>query len=324
MKMSTRRILSGALLGLTALAATAADYPDRPIKMVLPFPAGSATDGVTRVIAGDLLKELGEPVIVENQAGADGIIAAQFVKRATADGYTLFVSTNSAHGSNPALYNHLPYDPEKDFVAVAGLIRIPLALMVRKDFPANDVATFVKVAKQRAGAGKPMSYGAGNTSNRVAAELTKKAAGLEMTRIPYRGTPPALQDLISGQVDVMFVDPFSAMAFIHSGQLKVLAVMDDKRHPMLPNVPTMEEAGYKNTAVVSWAAVFAPAGTPPAVVDRLSKAINHSLALPATEAAIQRMAMSPMVMTPIQLRDYVHGEIPRWGKLVDIAAIPKQ
>jgi tripartite-type tricarboxylate transporter receptor subunit TctC len=312
-----------ALVMSVPLAATAQSYPDRNIKMVLPFPAGSATDSTARYVAEELRKSLGQPVIIENQAGADGNIAAQNVKRSPPDGYTLFVSTNSAHGANSTLYTQLPYDPEKDFEPVGGLIRIPLMLVVRKDFPADDVAGFIKVANERATA-NPLSYGSGNTSNRVAAELLKASAKIEMTHVPYRGTPQALQDLVGGRIDVFFVDPSVVMGFVNDGQIKVLAVADSTRLPLLPNVPTMVEAGYKDVQVVSWAAVFVPATTDATIIKRLNLDINKALARPETVEYIHKMGASPMPMTSDELRRFVSLEIAHWSRLVTIAGIPKK
>lgn len=322
MTCSLRRWLAAIAMFALPLSAQA-QYPERPIKLILPFPAGSATDGAARYIAQDVGKALGQPMVIENHAGADGIIAAQLAKRAAPDGYTLFVSTNSAHGSNPALYNNLPYDPVADFAPVAGLIRIPITLVVKKDFPADDVAGFVKLARQRSSAGS-LSYGSGNTSNRVAAELIKAAAKIEMINVQYRGTPQALNDLLAGQIDVMFVDPYSAMGFIKAGQVKVLAVLDSVRHPLLPEVPTMSEAGYKDTQVVTWAAAFAPAKTSQDVVDRLSHAFRQSLAKAQTLEALRRMAMTPMEMSASELRAFIVSELSRWQKLVELAGIPKK
>ncbi|WP_454739278.1 Bug family tripartite tricarboxylate transporter substrate binding protein [Cupriavidus necator] len=322
MTCSLRRWLAAIAMFALPLSAQA-QYPERPIKLILPFPAGSATDGAARYIAQDVGKALGQPMVIENHAGADGIIAAQLAKRAAPDGYTLFVSTNSAHGSNPALYNNLPYDPVADFVPVAGLIRIPITLVVKKDFPADDVAGFVKLARQRSSA-KSLSYGSGNTSNRVAAELIKATAKIEMINVQYRGTPQALNDLLAGQIDVMFVDPYSAMGFIKAGQVKVLAVLDSVRHPLLPDVPTMSEAGYKDTQVVTWAAAFAPAKTSQDVVNRLSHAFRQSLAKAQTLEALRRMAMTPMEMSASELRGFVASELSRWQKLVELAGIPKK
>jgi tripartite-type tricarboxylate transporter receptor subunit TctC len=313
-----------ALIALAPMGASAQNFPDRPVKLVLPFPAGSATDGAARYVADELRKSLGQAVVVENMAGADGIIATQHVRRAAPDGYTLLMSTNSAHGANRALYNTLPYDPEKDFGPVAGVIRIPLTLVVRKDFPAEDVAGFVKVAQQRAAANKPLNFGSGNTSSQLGGALMKSATKAEMVHVPYRGTPQALQDLLGGQIEVMVVDPFSSMGFVNSGQLKVLAVADRGRHPLLPNVPTMAEAGFQGVEIVTWAAVFAPAKTDPLVVERLNREINRILARPEAKEAVLKMAMTPMIMSPAELRAYVTSEITHWGRLVELAGIPKK
>jgi tripartite-type tricarboxylate transporter receptor subunit TctC len=317
------RLVGAALLGLT-LTATAQPYPNHVVKLILPFPAGSATDGVSRYIAGELQKSLGQPFIIENQAGADGIIAAQNAKKAAPDGYTLFVSTNSAHGVNPSLYKELPYDAEKDFEPVAGFIRIAQLMCVRKDFPADDVAGFVKVAKERASTKQPVTFGTGNTSSRVAGELLKASAKFDMTDVPYKGTPQALQDLIGGQIDTFFADPFAAMGLINGGKVKVLAITDTTRLPVLPKVPTMAEAGYEDMEIVSWAAVFAPAKTDPAIVDLLNKEINKILARPETKEYLLKTGSTPMVMTPAQLKAFVSSEIVRWGKLVQLAGIPKK
>ncbi|SDE79873.1 Tripartite-type tricarboxylate transporter, receptor component TctC [Variovorax sp. CF079] len=316
-------LLAAACLGLAASLALAQTYPNRPIKLILPFPAGSATDGTARVIAEDLRKGLGQPIVIENQAGADGNIAAMNAKRAAPDGYTLFMSTNSAHAVNKTLYANLAFDPEKDFEPVAGLISIPLTLLVRKDLPASDVESFIAVAKAHSGS-KPLSFGSGNTSSQIAAALLQSVAGVDITHVPYRGTPQALTDLVGGQIDALLVDPYSSMGFVQNGQLKVLAVTGKVRHPLLPDVPTMGEAGYKDVQVVTWAALFAPAGTNPAIVDRLNAEVAKSLSRPETKAAIQKMAMDPMPMTPSQLRSFVRAEIQRWGRLVELAGMPKK
>jgi tripartite-type tricarboxylate transporter receptor subunit TctC len=321
MNVLTRFIAALCCLAGLPLAANSATYPERPIRLVLPFPVGSATDGMARYIADALHKGLGQPVIVENQAGADGTIAAQAVKRAAPDGYTLMVSTNSAHGVNPALYDRLPYDPQKDFAPVGGLMRIPQLMGVRKDFPADDLAGFLSHARAAA---KPLSYGSGNTSSRVAAELLKSAARIPMIDVSYRGIPQALQDLVAGQIDVVFVDPFAALPFLNGGQIKTLALTDTARLPLLPEVQTMAEAGYKEVEVVSWAAVFAPAGTAPVIVERLNREINLVLERPEAVAFLHKMGATPLPTTPKELRRFVAAEIVRWGKLVALAGIPKK
>lgn len=323
MKTFKRHLATLALVAGLPLAAVAQTYPDHTIKMILPFPPGSATDGIARFVADDLRKSLGQSIVVENQAGADGIVAAQNVKRAAPDGYTIFLTTNSSHGVNPSVYNQLPYDPEKDFEPIGGIMRIPQLMVVRSDFPADDVAGFVKVAKERA-ATKGLSFGTGNTSSLVAAELLKAAAQIDMVAIPYRGTPQALQDLVGGQIDVFFADPFAAAGFVNAGQIKALAVTDTTRVPLLPKVPTMTEAGFKDVHLVSWAATFVPAKTDPAIIERLNKEINLTLAKPATKEYLLRMGATPLPMTPGELRSFVHAEIARWAGLVEIARIPKK
>jgi tripartite-type tricarboxylate transporter receptor subunit TctC len=322
-----RRWLAAAMTVATMVTmvvpAAASTYPDRVIKLVLPFPAGSATDAVSRFIADELRKAMGQTVVVENQAGADGIIAAQAVKRAAPDGYTLMVSTNSAHGSNRALYAQLPYDPETDFEPVGTLMRIPQLLVVRSDFPASDMAGFVGAARER-GATKPLSFGTGNTSSRIAGELLKVATRLDMAPVPYRGTPQALQDLVGGQIELFFADPYAASGLLTAGQIKALAITDTSRLASLPQVPTMAEAGFPSVELVSWAGVFAPARTDPAIVERLNREINRILATPQAREYIQKMGAAPMVMDRVEFRRFVSTEIARWGRLVDMAGIPKK
>lgn len=309
-KRFIRRTLWTAAWLAAGVSAAAQGYPDRVIKLVLPFPPGSATDGVSRYIAEELRKGLGQTVIVENQPGADGIIAAQFVKRAAPDGYTLFVSTNSAHAANSALYAQLPYDPEKDFEPVGAVMKIPQLLVVKKDFPAADLASFVKLAQERS-ASRSLSYGTGNTSSRVAAELLKESAKVEMVNVPYKGTPQALQDLAGGQLDFFFADYFAAAGFLTGGQIRALAVTDTARLPAQPSVPTMAELGHKGVEVVSWAAVFAPAKTDPAIVERLNKELNRILATPQARDYIVRMGATPLIMSRTELRGFVSAEIAR-------------
>ncbi|GAA5233644.1 tripartite tricarboxylate transporter substrate binding protein [Verticiella sediminum] len=307
-----------------AAAQAAEDWPRRPIRMLVPFPAGSATDGAARLIADALREPLGQTVIIENPAGADGIIAAQQAKRAKPDGYTLFMSTNSAHAANRMLYDDLPYDPQKDFTAVSGLIQIPLAVLVREDFPADDLAGFVSVARQRAASNKPLAYGSGNTSSLVAGELLKHSTGIDMINVPYRGNPQAMQDLVAGQIDVIVGDPYSSMAFLTSGRMKALAVTASERHPLLPQVPTTLEAGHPDVQVITWAALFAPTGTDEAIVQRLNQEINRVLDTPDFREKLLRMAMTPMIMSPRELTAFVDQEIIDWETHIQLANVPRK
>lgn len=318
-----KHVLMAVLVLVVGLSpAVAQTYPDRVIKLIVPFPAGSTVDALARFMGDELRKGLGQTVIVENQAGADGIIAAQAVKRAAPDGYTLMVSTSSPHAANPALYLQLPYDPEKDFEPVGTLMRIPQLLVVRKDFPANDVAGFVRVAKERSA--RSLSLGTGNTVSRVLGELFKASAKIEMTPVPYRGMPQALQDLAGGQVDLTFADRNVAMPLVEGGLIKALAIADTVRLPSLPSVPTMAEAGYKNVELIAWAGVFAPAKTDPVTIERLNREINRILATPQARDVINKMGATPLAMTPGEFRTFVSSEIARWGRLVEMAGIQKK
>jgi tripartite-type tricarboxylate transporter receptor subunit TctC len=200
-----------------------------------------------------------------------------------------------------------------------------MILLVKKDFAAEDIEGFVKVAGQRAtGGAKPLNYGSGNTAGQVAAALLKAATKLEMTHVPYKGSAQALQDLVGGHVDFLFTDAYSPLALVNSGQLEVLGVADQRRHPVLPKVPTFAEAGYKDMDVVAWNGFFVPAGTDPAVVARLNKEINEVLARPGIVETLQKTALTPMVMSPAELKGYVGSEIVRWKRIIELAGIQKQ
>jgi tripartite-type tricarboxylate transporter receptor subunit TctC len=321
---SFQQTIAAALLLVTSVfPAAAQNYPDHVVKMVVPFPAGSTVDALARFMADELRKGLNQNVIVENLAGADGIIAAQAVKRAAPDGYTIMVSTSSPHAANRALYNQLPYDPEKDFEPVATLMRIPQLLVVRKDFPAKDMAGLVAIAKERGA--KPLSFGTGNTASQVLGELLKAAANIPMTSVPYRGMPQALQDLMGGQVDLSFTDPNLGAPLIGpGGQLKALAITDTVRLPSLPDVPTVAESGFKSVELTAWAGIFAPAKTDRAIVERLNREINKILATPRGQEVIAKMGATPLPMAPDEFQRFVSTEIVRWARFVEIAGIPKK
>ena len=303
-------------------AALAQAYPDRVIKLVVPFPAGSTVDALARFMGDELRKALGQAVIVENMAGADGLIAAQAVKRAAPDGYTLMVSTSSPHAANPSLYATLPYDPEKDFEPVGTLMRVPQLLVVKKDFPADDVAGMVRVAKE--GGEKSLNFGTGNTSSHVLGELMNAAAKLKMTPVPYKGMPQVLQDLAGGQIDLTFTDRNLAAPLIDGGMIKALAITDTVRLPTLPNVPTMAEAGFKSVELTAWAGIFAPTKTDPAIVERLNREINKILATQQAKDVISKMGATPIVMTPAEFRPFLSSEIKRWRGFVELAGIQKK
>jgi len=309
------------VLGCTAApAAKAAEtWPSRPVMLVVPFPAGSATDAVARKLAEGWSAALHQPFIVENKPGADGIIAARSVARAEGDGYTLFVTTNTTHSANPNIYTSLPYDPEKDFAPVGGIMKIPMVLAVRANSPANDLAAFVKLAKE-----KQMSFGSGNTSSRGAAELFKARIGATMLHVPYRGTPQAITDLLGGSIDFMFPDPSSALGPIQGGQLKLLGVASAQRLNQFPKVPTIAESGYPGFEMVAWVGAFAPAKTPPEIIAQLNAEMNKILARPDMLTYFDTIGAQAYATTPEGLLAYEREDTKRWAQIVDIAQIEKK
>ena len=323
-----RKVASGFLLGLAVSSgwlgqaeAQVDNYPKRAVTLVVPFPAGSATDAVARKIAEGLQKALGQSFVVENKAGADGIIAARAVTAAAPDGYTLFITTNTTQSANPNIYRQLPYDPKGDFSPIGGIIKISYMMAVRADFPADDFAGFVKAAKA---ADPPLSYGSGNTGSRAAGEMLKARLGFDMLHVAYRGSPQALTDLIGGRIDVFFPDPASALGMMQERKFKVLAVTGSKRIRTVPNVPTIAELGVPNYDIVAWVAAFAPSGTPQPVIDRLNGTLNSLLQQPEMTAFIDRIGSDPFPTSPRELATFVEEDTGRWAEIVDVAKIERK
>lgn len=318
-----KRLFIAAAIATAATGACAqgSAFPQSPVTIVVPFPAGSATDAVARKVGEGLQRQLGQNFVIENKAGADGILAARTVASATPDGYTLLVTTNTTHSANPAIYRQLPYDPKKDFAPIGGIIRIPFMVATRADFPADDFAGFVKAAKA---ASPTLTYGSGNTGSRASGELLKARLGFDMVHVPYRGSPQALQDLIGGRIDVFFPDPASGLGMMQEKKFKVLAVTGPKRIPTLPAIPTMMELGVPDFNIVAWVAMFAPAGTPTAIVQRLSTALNTLLREPDMIAFVDRIGSEILATTPAELASYVEEDARRWVDLVEIAKIEKK
>lgn len=321
-----RGFMARALLALAALtaglgAARAEAYPQRPVTLIVPFPAGSATDAVARKVGEGLQKQLGQGFVVENKAGADGIIAARQVAGAAPDGYTLLITTNTTHSANPSIYRQLPYDPKKDFAAIGGIIRIPFMVAVRPDFTANDFAGFVKAAKA---AQPPLSYGSGNTGSRASGELLKARLGFDMVHVPYRGSPQALLDLIGSRIDVFFPDPASALGMLREKKFKVLAVTGPKRIATLPDIPTVMELGIPDFNIVAWVAAFAPAGTPQPIVQRLNTALNTLLRDPDMVGFVNQIGSEILATSPAELAAFVDEDAKRWVDLVELAKIERK
>jgi tripartite-type tricarboxylate transporter receptor subunit TctC len=307
------------LLGVDV--ADAASYPSRRINLVVPFPAGSATDAVTRRLAESIGAATNAAVVVENKPGADGNLAALSVRKAEADGYTVFVTTNSTQAANVNLFNSMPYDPARDFAPVAGIMTIPMMLTVKAEFPARNVAEFVALAKARE---KPLSFGSGNTSSRGAAELFRSRAGIAMQHVPYRGMPQALTDVLSGEIDCVFADPASAQGLVQDGRLRVLAVTSNERLSAMPAVPTVSEAGLRGSDLTAWVGVFVRTGTPADVIAKVNQLTTAFITREETKAYLETVGAKPFLATPEELGAFQEADTKRWAEIVAIAKIEKK
>ena len=319
--MRTRSVLfllAAAALTLPAGAAPAAAYPTKPIKFIVPFPAGSGTDTGARLLGQWLIAKTGQPVIVDNRPGASGLIAAQAAAAAPPDGYTVFLTTNTTHAANPAMFKKLPYDPVKDFEPVSMVGSAGMLLLVAPGSPHKDIGSFL--AQLRVG-GKRLNFGAGNSSSRIAGELLKSATGADLMAVPYKGTPPALTDLMGGQIDFMFCDIGPALPLVTSGKLRALATSSADRELLLREVPTLKEAGLKDFEMTVWSAVFVPAKTPKEAVAKLSELLRAALADPAVRQEFSTTGGRSRGSTPDELRAFVKSEMAKWAAAVKTAGI---
>jgi len=324
MPFTRRAFLAPACLSLLGTApftrAFAQGYPSKPISYVVAFPPGGTTDLLGRLIADKLGPALGTTIVVENKAGAGGSLGSEQVSRAPADGYTMLGGTISSHAINLHLYPKLGYDPVGSFTPVALIGTNPLVLVVRADSPYKTLADLVAAAK----AGKPITAGsAGNgTSQHMALELFKYKLGAKgLTHIPYKGSGPALQDAIGGQIDILFDTTVAAQQHIEGGRLRALAVTSAKRLATLPDVPTIAEGPIPGFEVVSWQAIFVPARTPADVVTRLNTEIGRILASPEMQERLAKLGMLSQPMTPDQIQAFQKAEIGKWGEVVKVANI---
>src|SRR5450755_1538489 len=291
-----------------------AAYPNKPIKIIAPVQPGGGVDLVARTIADQLGKVLNQTIIVENQSGGGGVIASMATARATPDGYTLMVGYVGTHGTNPAV-RKLPYDAIKDFTPIAMVGGTPNILIVPRSVPVATLKEFI--AYVHANPGK-LSYGSSGpgTLTHLAMEQLKVAADLDMIHVPYRGIGPAITDILGGQTQALFPGLAAALPHIKAGTIKPLAVTGIKRHPLLPDVPTFEELGYKGFDGVQWYGIVGPANMPPAIVKRLNEEINKLLASPDLRERLSSEALEPMPMSPEQFGQYMRDDIGKWSRLV--------
>ena len=307
-----------AALGL-ATSAMANDYPNRAVRMIVPFPAGQASDTIARLVGDHLGRRLGQPVVVENKPGAGGNLGTEQGARAAADGYTLTIAT-AALPISKLVYRKLAYDPVKDFAPVTLMTVTPLVLVTRPDLPVNNVKELVELARKSPGKLSFASSGTG-TSHQLSSELLKAIAEVDILHVPYKGSAPAHLDLMSGRVDMMFDNIVPVTPHIQSGKLKALAVTTKERAPALSNVATMAESGYANFEAVAWFGVLTPEGTPAPVVDKLSREINAVLQTPEVNAKLVSMGANVVGTSPADFRKFMAAEINKWTPVVERAKI---
>lgn len=305
------------LSALPAMAQTA--WPNRPVKLVVGYAAGGATDVIARLVGVKLAEQLGQPVVVENRPGANSNLAAELVAKAPADGHTLYVLT-IANVINASLYTKLNYDPLKDFEPIGLMAKIPNILVVNNALPVRSVADYIQYAKASKDGITFASSGSGSSIH-LSGEMFKFKTQLNMLHVPYKGSAPAISDLLGGQVQSMFDNAPSALPHVRDGRLRALAVTSAQRLPQLPEVPTLAESGLAGFDVQSWFSLAAPAGTPRAVIERVNADLNKVLGDPAVRQRLQDLAATPSPGTPEQLRSFATEEHKRWQEVVKASGV---
>jgi tripartite-type tricarboxylate transporter receptor subunit TctC len=308
-----------AALAPAAFAQTA--YPNRTITLVLPFAAGSGTDTTTRIISQHLSAALGVGIVIDNKPGANGMIAATYVARAAPDGYTLFVTTNTTHSANPYLLKTLTYDPVKDFTPIARTGDLPFMLVINPEVPAKTVAELVAHAKANPG---KLTYASGSSSAIVSGATFAHNAGIDMLHVPYKSSPPAMNDVIGGRITMMFTDVLTGLPHVNGNALRALAVTTKDRSPLVPNLPSMQEAGVPDFDITSWQGYFGPANLPKEIVTRLNAEIRKIVEKPEIKAQLATLGMDAFSGTPEELAAFVGDQLVLWEKLIRNAAIEKQ
>ena len=317
-----RRLLASSLLlatgALLTQGAMAQAYPSKPITFVVPFAAGSATDQIARALGQSVTDQTKQPVVVDNKGGASGQIAAAQVARAPADGYTVLITTNTTHAANEHLYKKLSYDPVKDFAPVTGLGKGGQVLVVRMETPYTNVMDLVAAAKKTPG---KLSFGSGSSSSRMAGEMFKQLTSTDILHVPYKSNPNAITDLLGGQIDFMITDTSTGVPQVKGGKLKALGVSTVDRNPLLPEVPTIAEAGVKGYDMGYWFAAYAPAGTPAAVVAKLQELLAAGTKSAAAKSFYDGSGSVAWTTTPDGLAKFQAAETAKWGKVIKAAGI---
>jgi tripartite-type tricarboxylate transporter receptor subunit TctC len=319
----TRRFALAAIAAssLAATTAMAQTYPDKQITFIVPFAAGSATDQLARALGQGVTGETKQPVVIDNKPGANAFIGAQAAAKAPKDGHTVFITTNTTQAANEHLFKKLPYDPVKDFEPVTLLSKGGQILVVNNNLPVNSVQDLIKYAKANPG---KLSFGSGSSSSRLAGELFKQMTGSFIVNIPYRSNPPAVTDLIGGQIQLMFTDMATGLPQVKGGKVKALGVSTTKRIALAQDIPTIAEAGVKGYESTFWFAAYVPAGTPAPVVARLNDILGKANKSQAVTNFYQSVGFEPLGGSPEDLRKFQAAESQNWGKIVKAAGIDKE
>ena len=324
MRLDRRTAIALTLLPMALLCAplpaAAQSFPDRPIKLIVPFGAGSAVDTIARAIAAQVAEQTGQAVIIDNRTGANGIIAAEAVARSTPDGYTVFMPNDGIMAANPALHAKLPYDPIKDFAPVTLTSTVPLVLVGNPAFAAKTVPELIALAKAKPGSINYSSTGSGSAQH-LAMEFFIEAAGVKMTHVPYKAMGPALTDVIAGTVPLMFSGMSNVIALVKDGKLRVYGVSTPKRSTAMPDAPTIAEAGLAGYGYAAWNGIVAPAATPPEVVRKLHSEFAKAIANPALRAKLASLGFDLVGAGPEEFGNLIKTDVARLGKLVRAAGI---
>lgn len=316
-KLHSVLLAIAASFGLAASAA-ADTYPSHPIRMIVPYAPGGATDLQARLVAQQLALALKQSVVIVNKAGAGGIIGTEFVAHSKPDGYTLLMGGVGTHAINPHLYKHIPYDALKDFAPVALIGNEPDILMANPSVHAADLKALFAQAKANPGKMSYASPGVG-TSNHLAMEMLKARAGVDILHVPFSGGGPAVTAVLANQVPLIFINLDIGLPYLKSGQLKAYGISDARRSPLAPQVPTIAESGFPNYSATSWTAVYAPAGTPAAIVEQLNAAINRILKKPDIAARLRNTGVTPASLSVSKFTAWQRGEYKKWGEAVRVS-----
>ena len=314
-RITRRSLLAGLAAAALPLGALAQNYPAKPVTIVVPFAPGGTTDILARIVGQGLGTELGQPFVVDNRAGAGGNIGASLAAKAPADGYTLFMGTVGTHAINQALYKKMPFDPVKDFAPISRVATVPNLLVAHPSQPYKTVKELIAYAKANPGKVTYGSPGSG-ASPHVSGELFKSMTGTDLLHVPYKGSAPAMTDLLGGQIAIMFDNMPSAIQHVRSGKPRPIAVTTAKRSPELPDIPTIAEAGVPGYEAMSWFGLFAPAATPKPVLDRLNAALVKVLNQPDVKKKIAEQGGDVVAETPEQFAAFIKAETAKWGKVV--------